>query len=115
MPAGNDSKETKDAPDRSPVEWAEVRCSASEALARQSVPGIFGHWVLVAVLLATTSASAAHPRRAGGVGVWMLCVGTFRLVTAKAFDKVYPLSPAGWSRLFQTGLVLSSATWGVVG
>jgi signal transduction histidine kinase/CheY-like chemotaxis protein len=126
MRVDKDSRETKDASgviggipaepaDLSPAEWAEVRHAASEALARQSVAGIFGHWVLVALLLATTSVSAAHPGRAAALGIWMLSVGSFRLFIAKAFDRVYPLSPALWSGLFRAGLVLSSATWGIVG
>jgi signal transduction histidine kinase/CheY-like chemotaxis protein len=98
-----------------PTELAEIELATNEALARQSVAGIFGHWVLVAVLLATTSIAIAHPPGAALAGLWMVLIGVGRLFAAKSFGRRYATQPRVWSLLFFVGLALSSATWGVGG
>jgi signal transduction histidine kinase/CheY-like chemotaxis protein len=92
-----------------------VTLASNYALARQSVPGIFSHWALVVVLLATTSVAAKHPLGAAMAGAWMALIGVGRLLVAKSFTRLYPRSPAVWVKLFGLGLVLSSLTWGLGG
>ncbi len=98
-----------------PSEMADVRSSACEALARQSVPGIFANWVLVAVILATSAVARAHPAVIVVAAAWMGALGVWRLSVAKSFPRLYPSRPTLWGRLFSTGVVLSSATWGLGG
>jgi signal transduction histidine kinase/CheY-like chemotaxis protein len=110
-----DSLTTKPRIELGASDMASVHLAANLAMARQSVTSIFSHWVLVIVLLGTTSAAADHPWWAAMVGTWMLLVGAERLIVAKAFAALYPARPALWSSLFRFGLVLSSATWGIGG
>ena len=109
------SIETKRLPDLSPRDAAAVELASYEALARQSVSGIFGHWALVVILLATTSIAASHPLLAALAGAWMGLVGVGRLLVARAFASMGPSKPALWASLFRLGLVCSSATWGLGG
>jgi signal transduction histidine kinase/CheY-like chemotaxis protein/HPt (histidine-containing phosphotransfer) domain-containing protein len=94
---------------------AEVELASNEALARQSVAGIFSHWVLFAVLLGTTSVAAAHPRGASIAATWIVLLGIGRLLVARSFSRMSATKPVLWSRLFGLGLALSSATWGLGG
>ncbi|MGO9837745.1 MAG: ATP-binding protein [Polyangiaceae bacterium] len=98
-----------------PSEIADVRSSVCEALARQSVPGIFANWVLVAVILATSAVARAHPAGIVAAATWMGTLGAWRLAIAKAFPRLYPSRPTLWVRLFSAGVLLSSATWGLGG
>jgi signal transduction histidine kinase/CheY-like chemotaxis protein len=98
-----------------PVELADVQRRASEALARQSVPGIFAHWVLVVVVLTTASISRAHPGAMAVAAVWMGLVGVGRLVVARSWVEMRASRPLVWGRLFLAGLVASSVTWGLGG
>jgi signal transduction histidine kinase/DNA-binding response OmpR family regulator len=93
----------------------QVRFATREALARQSVVGIFAHWVLATILFATTSIAAAHVDVVALVAGWILFVGLGRLLVARSFARVYPREPVLWNRLFGAGLVLSSLTWGIGG
>jgi signal transduction histidine kinase/CheY-like chemotaxis protein len=111
----SDSVKTKHALDLGPSDMAGVELASNEALARQSVTGIFSHWALVAVLLATTSLAADHPWIAAMAGAWMVLLGMARLLVARSFASLGHSSPALWSRLFRLGLALSSATWGIGG
>jgi len=98
-----------------PVEWVDVELRASDALARQSIPGIFAHWVLVGVALATASASRAHPLGMAAAALWMALVGVGRIVVARSWVEMRGARPLVWSRLFRLGLMVSSASWGVGG
>jgi signal transduction histidine kinase/CheY-like chemotaxis protein len=97
------------------VELADVQRRASESLARQSIPGIWAHWVLVVVVLTTASISGAHPVAMGIAAAWMALVGLGRLVVARSLVEMRASQPALWGRLFRAGLVVSSVTWGVGG
>ncbi len=77
--------------------------------------GIFSHWALVVVLLATTLVAARHPWGAAMARAWMALIGVGRLLVAKSFARLYPRAPGRWVKLFGLGLVLSSLTWGVGG
>jgi signal transduction histidine kinase/CheY-like chemotaxis protein len=98
-----------------PSEAAEVALDSNAALARQSSAGIFGHWALIAILIATTSVAADHPLGAAVAGGWVALVGLGRLVVARSFSGLGAVKPASWLRTFRFGLVLSSATWGLGG
>jgi signal transduction histidine kinase len=111
----NGTVETRQSPALGASEMAEVTLASNYALAHQSVAGIFSHWALVVVLLATTSVAAKHPLGAAMTGAWMALIGVGRLLVAKSFTRLYPRSPARWVRLFGLGLVLSSLTWGLGG
>jgi len=97
-----------------PGELAEVERRGAEALARQSVPGIVAHWVLVAVALSTASFLRAHPAWIAAGVVWMGVVGIARLGVARSLE-LRGTRPDLWRRLFRVGLVASSATWGLAG
>jgi signal transduction histidine kinase/DNA-binding response OmpR family regulator len=101
--------------DLDPTELADVRRRTSEALARQSVPGIAAHWVLVVVALTTASVTRSHPAAMAVAAIWMALVGIGRLIVARSLTEMRTSRPLLWGRLFQAGLVLSSATWGVAG
>ena len=98
-----------------PAERADVQRSASESLARQSVAGVYGHWVLAAVVLWTATLARHHPFGALLGATWVGLVGCGRLVVAKSFATMWAARPARWTRLFRLGLVLSSVTWGLGG
>jgi hypothetical protein len=87
-----------------------VQQRASEALARQSIPGIWAHWVLVVVALTTASATSAHPARMAVAAFWMVLVGVGRLVIAGSLDEMRRAQPRLWDHLFRVGLVASSAS-----
>jgi signal transduction histidine kinase/CheY-like chemotaxis protein/HPt (histidine-containing phosphotransfer) domain-containing protein len=103
------------AKDLEPRELADVQRRASDALARQSIPGIWAHWVLVVVALTTASATSAHPARMAGAGLWTVLVGVGRLVIAGSLDEMRRAQPRLWDHLFRVGLVVSSASWGIGG
>ena len=111
----SDPGPTKHALDPSPSEVAAIELASYEALARQSVSGIFGHWALVAILLATTSIAADHPWPATLAGAWMALLGCGRLLVARSFAAMGPSRPTLWASLFRLGLACSSATWGLGG
>jgi signal transduction histidine kinase/CheY-like chemotaxis protein/HPt (histidine-containing phosphotransfer) domain-containing protein len=98
-----------------PAGHADVRRDASEALARQSVASVYGHWVLGAVVLSTASGARAHPLAALFAAVWLGAVGVARLAVARSFADMWAARPALWTRMFRGGLLCSSATWGVGG
>src|SRR3984957_1018898 len=98
-----------------PAERADVQRSASESLARQSVAGVYGHWVLAAVVLWTATIARHHPFGAVLGATWVALVGGGRLAVAKSFARTWAARPARWTRLFRTGVVLSSVTWGLGG
>jgi signal transduction histidine kinase/DNA-binding NarL/FixJ family response regulator len=101
--------------DLRPEEMAEVRLKATEVLARQSVPGLAGHLVLLTVILATNTVLGAHPLLIGATAMWMLVVVGVRFRTARAFAAGYRANPGGWTRTFRAGVVTSGLTWGVGG
>ena len=109
------SGRSKDAEPLDSLERADVQRRASDALARQSVPGILAHWVLVAVALTTASVGRAHPRAMAAAALWMGLVGVGRLVVARSLTEMRASQPLLWGRLFRAGLVVSSATWGLGG
>jgi signal transduction histidine kinase/CheY-like chemotaxis protein/HPt (histidine-containing phosphotransfer) domain-containing protein len=94
---------------------ADIRRNANEALARQSVTSIYGHWLLAAIVLSTASFSRAHPTSAAFASVWIGVVGVARLAVAKSFAQMWATRPRLWVLLFRGGLLLSSATWGLGG
>jgi signal transduction histidine kinase/CheY-like chemotaxis protein len=98
-----------------PLERADLERRASEALARQSIPGIVAHWVLVGVVLTTSSVSRAHPLAMTAATLWMALIGALRLVVANSLVEMRAARPLAWVRLFRAGLVVSSATWGLGG
>jgi signal transduction histidine kinase/CheY-like chemotaxis protein len=98
-----------------PLELAQVETETHEALARQSIPGLYGIWVLAAVVLSTATAARAHLVATFAAAVWLVLVGLGRLTVAKSFARLYPKDPILWTRLFRAGLVLSSTTWGLGG
>ena len=97
------------------IERADVARSAAEALARQSAAGVYGHWVLAAVVLSTATFARAHPVGTAFAAAWVGLVGSGRLAVARSFASLWASRPALWTRLFRGGLVLSSATWGLGG
>ena len=97
------------------VERADVARSAAEALARQSAAGVYGHWVLAAVVLSTATFARAHPVGTAFAAAWVGLVGCGRLAVATSFASLWAYRPALWTRLFRGGLLLSSATWGFGG
>src|ERR1019366_7363175 len=94
---------------------ADVDRSASEELARQSAAGGYGRWVLAAVVLATATVARAHGVSARIAAVWVGLVGCPRLAIARSFPRMRTSRRELWKRLFRTGLVLSSVTWGIGG
>ena len=94
---------------------ADVARGAAEALARQSAAGVYGHWVLAAVVLSTATFARAHPVGTAFASAWVGLVGFGRLAVARSFASLWASRPALWTRLFRGGLVLSSATWGLGG
>jgi signal transduction histidine kinase/CheY-like chemotaxis protein/HPt (histidine-containing phosphotransfer) domain-containing protein len=96
-------------------ELADVRRSAHEALARQSVAGIFATWVLAAVVFTTNAVARHHLVAIVAAALWISSVCVARLAIARSFDRVYPTRAATWLRWFAAGLVVSSATWGIGG
>ena len=97
------------------AERAGVERSASESLARQSAAGVYGHWVLAAVVLSTASVTRAHPLATGFAAIGIVLVGCGRLAVAHSFARVWGSNPARWTNLFRAGLLVSSATWGLGG
>jgi signal transduction histidine kinase/CheY-like chemotaxis protein len=98
-----------------PSDLADIELAASRSLARQSVASVYGHAVLAAILLGTTTLAASHPGWSAVVAGWMAVVAAGRLCIARVFPRMYPSKPARWTSAFRLGLVLSSATWGVGG
>jgi len=98
-----------------PSELAAVLREAHESLARQSVPGVFVHWILAAVVLTTSSVSRARPWGIAAAAVWMVAVGVARLAVVRSFSSAYSSSPARWLQRFRGGLLVSSVTWGIGG
>jgi signal transduction histidine kinase/DNA-binding response OmpR family regulator len=109
------SGRAQEAKELDPTELADVQRRAFEALARQSVPGIAAHGVLVVVALTTASVTRSHPVAMAAAALWMVLVGIGRLIVARNLAELRTSRPLLWGRLFQAGLVLSSATWGVAG
>jgi hypothetical protein len=109
------SGRSEDTEELDSFERADVQRRASDTLARQSVPGILAHWVLVVVALTTTSMGRAHPRAMAAAAFWMGLVGVGRLVVARSLTEMRASQPLLWGRLFRTGLAVSSATWGLGG
>jgi signal transduction histidine kinase/CheY-like chemotaxis protein len=105
----------QDAQELDSFERADVQRRAADALARQSVPGILAHWVLVAVALTTASLGRAHPRAIVAAALWMGLIGVGRLFVARSLTEMRASQPVLWGRLFRAGLVVSSATWGLGG
>src|ERR1019366_3250875 len=97
------------------AERAGVERSASESLARQSAAGVYGHWVLAAVVLSTASVARAHPLATGLAAIGIGLVGCGRLAVARSFARVWDSNPARWTNLFRAGLLVSSTTWGLGG
>jgi signal transduction histidine kinase/DNA-binding response OmpR family regulator len=93
----------------------EVHRSAGESLARQSVAGVYAHWLLATVVLLTASFTRAHPVSSALAGVWIGLVGAGRLLVARSFPAMWASRPGAWTGMFRGGLLLSSATWGVGG
>jgi signal transduction histidine kinase len=60
-------------PSLDPSEVIEAASASSEALARQSVSSIVGHWALVTAILGTTATATAtaHPFVSVAVGAWV--------------------------------------------
>jgi signal transduction histidine kinase/CheY-like chemotaxis protein len=98
-----------------PADRADVERSASESLARQSVAGVYGHWVLAGIVLWTATVARQHPVGAVAAGIWIALIGCGRVAVARSFARTWASRPALWTRLFRTGLVLSSVTWGLGG
>src|SRR5580658_7997270 len=84
-----------------PLERADLERRASEALARQSIPGIVAHWVLVGVVLTTSSVSRAHPLAMTAATLWMALIGALRLVVANSLVEMRAARPLAWVRLFR--------------
>lgn len=103
------------ASDLEPAELAAVRREAHESLARQSVAGVYAHWILVGVVLTTSTVSRSHAWGSLAAALWMSAVGVGRLALVRSFSKMYSSSAAGWLRLFRVGLTLSSVSWGIGG
>ncbi|HEX3771945.1 MAG TPA: ATP-binding protein [Polyangiaceae bacterium] len=103
------------APKLGEAERAEIRRTASESLARQSAAGVYGHWVLAAVVLSTGSVARAYPAIALAAGAWVFLVGCGRLAVARSFARLWDARPELWTALFRGGLIASSATWGLGG
>jgi signal transduction histidine kinase/CheY-like chemotaxis protein/HPt (histidine-containing phosphotransfer) domain-containing protein len=101
--------------DLGPAELVDVRRKTNEALARQSVPGLYAHWVLAAIVMATSSVARAHPAALAIAATWFLAIGCFRLVVARSIERMVATREGPWRRLFRVGTVISSATWGVGG
>jgi signal transduction histidine kinase/DNA-binding response OmpR family regulator len=93
----------------------EVHQSAGESLARQSIAGVYAHWLLATVVLLTASFTRSHPVGSAVAAVWIGLVGGGRLLVARSFATMWASRPGAWTRLFRGGLLLSSATWGVGG
>ncbi len=90
----NGTVETRQSPALGASEMAEVTLASNEALARQSVAGIFSHWALVVVLLATTLVAASHPwGKPRFAGAWMALIGVGRLLVAQVVRPVVPAGP----------------------
>ena len=70
-----------------PAERADVQRSASESLARQSVAGVYGHWVLASVVLWTATVARHHPAGALVAATWVALVGAGRVAVAKSFAR----------------------------
>ncbi len=98
-----------------PAERADVQRSAGESLARQSVAGVYGHWVLASVVLWTATVARHHPAGALVAATWVALVGAGRVAVAKSFSRMWATRATLWTRLFRTGLALSSLTWGLGG
>jgi signal transduction histidine kinase/CheY-like chemotaxis protein/HPt (histidine-containing phosphotransfer) domain-containing protein len=93
----------------------EVRREAYRGLAQQSVPGIYAHSLLIAVVLALNPVARSIPLGISAAAIWMGLLMAGRLYVAKSFEAMYAASPSQWRRLFLAGLVLSSGTWGLGG
>jgi signal transduction histidine kinase/CheY-like chemotaxis protein/HPt (histidine-containing phosphotransfer) domain-containing protein len=101
-------------PGLDPAGIADVQLATSRALASQSVPGIFAHWALVAVLCGTASIAGNHPAAAAMAASWMFVLGCGRIGVARGLDRLKG-SLGTWRALFGVGLLLSSVTWGFGG
>jgi signal transduction histidine kinase/CheY-like chemotaxis protein len=98
-----------------PADRDDIRRSAAESLARQSVAGVYAHWLLAAVVLLTASLTRLHPVVSAMTAVWIGLVGSGRLLVARSFGTTWASKPAAWTRAFRAGLAVSSATWGIGG
>jgi signal transduction histidine kinase/CheY-like chemotaxis protein len=94
---------------------ADIRTHANESLARQSVAGVYGNLVLALIVLSTTSLVRSHPIGTALGAVWIGIVGIVRLAVAKSWSTMRATRPAHWVRMYRTGHLLSSATWGLGG
>jgi signal transduction histidine kinase/DNA-binding response OmpR family regulator len=110
-PSSSDALE----PSLEPSDQADIRRITGESLARQSVASVYGHWVLAAVVLSTSSWTRVHPAGALCAALWFLLVGAERLIVAKSFHTLWQSRSGLWTRLFRGGLLLSSMTWGLGG
>ncbi len=96
-------------------ELRDVEKRTNEALARQSVAGIYAHWVLAAIVLSTSTLAQAHTIALASVAAWFAVIGGVRRAVARSFATMYASAPRRWTRLFRSGTVVSSTTWGVGG
>jgi signal transduction histidine kinase/CheY-like chemotaxis protein/HPt (histidine-containing phosphotransfer) domain-containing protein len=102
-------------PGLGPADRADVERSIAESLARQSPSGVYGHWVLAAIVLWTATTARFHPLGTALAALWIALVGCGRIAVAKSFSRIWASRPRLWTRMFRVGLVLSSATWGLGG
>jgi signal transduction histidine kinase/CheY-like chemotaxis protein/HPt (histidine-containing phosphotransfer) domain-containing protein len=93
----------------------EVRREAYRGLAQQSVPGIYAHSLLIAVVVVLNPVARSLPLGISAAAIWMGLLMAARLYVAKSFEAMYAASPTHWRRLFLAGLILSSGTWGLGG
>jgi signal transduction histidine kinase/CheY-like chemotaxis protein len=98
-----------------PLERADVRRSAGESLARQSIAGVYAHWLGAAVVLLTSSFTHRHPMVAILAATWIGGVGCARLALARRFQTMWASRAATWTRWFRGAVLVSAATWGIGG
>jgi signal transduction histidine kinase/CheY-like chemotaxis protein/HPt (histidine-containing phosphotransfer) domain-containing protein len=115
MPAAGRDRQGGVTPELLPFEVAEAHLESLAALARQSIPGLFAHWVLVGVILATSSAMRSYPASIAVAATWFALVGVLRLIVARSFSSYGRKNPSPWALWFALGVILSSASWGVGG
>ncbi len=99
--------------DLSPSERDDVDRETNRILARQSVPGLLIHGVLVSILLGTTSVARAFPVGATAAFGAVFLVGLARLTVARAVDPLGQARPVAWRNLFRVLTILASSTWGL--
>src|ERR1700677_1046660 len=96
-----------------PIERADVRRSAGESLARQSVAGVYAHWLGTAVVLLTTALTRSHLVGATLAVIWIGVVGCVRLALARLFHTMWASRAATWTLWFRAAVLISAATWGI--